>query len=98
MQANPLLHHILDDDALMRQLGDAERAYSSNGSSNKPNASPKAAKPATPNAKCAACCRRARAIGRFVYLWSLQRLRRRRTTGRRRTLLLAAARRRPRRL
>jgi hypothetical protein len=74
MQANPLLHHVLDDDALTRHLGDAEArilvewlveqaerlAQSHAGNADQ---------------EVRRLCRRARAISRFVSLWSLQRLR-----------------------
>jgi hypothetical protein len=74
MRANPLLSHILDDDALTRSLGDAEArvlvewlvdqaerlAQTSAGDAER---------------EVRRLCRRGRAIGRFVHLWSVQRLR-----------------------
>jgi hypothetical protein len=74
MLANPLLHYILADDALTRGLGDeearvlvewlverAERLIDCESSA--------------AEAEVRRLCRRGRAIGRFVQLWCVQRLR-----------------------
>jgi len=78
MRANPLLHHILDDDALTRCLGDAEarvlvewlveRAeHLSEGEGE--------GEGGDADREVRRLCRRGRAISRFVNLWCLQRLR-----------------------
>jgi hypothetical protein len=75
MQANPLLHHILDDDALTRSLGDEEarvlvewlveraehlHAVRGQGTQGEREAA---------SAEVQKLCRRGRAIARFVALW-----------------------------
>jgi hypothetical protein len=81
MQANPLLHHILDDDALTRGLGDEEARVLVEWLVERAeylNAARSAALDGEQEAE-AACgaldnevrrlCRRGRAIARFVALW-----------------------------
>ncbi len=73
MRGNPLLGHILDDDALTRGLGDAEARVLVE------YLVEQAEQLAWESEREEACrevsrlCRRGRAIGRFVYLWCIQR-------------------------
>jgi hypothetical protein len=75
MLANPLLHHILDDDALTRSLGDAEARVLVEWLVDQAERLAQSRGRADAEREVRRLCRRARAIGRFVNLWSLQRLR-----------------------
>jgi hypothetical protein len=74
MQGNPLLNHILDDDALTRHLGDAEARVLVEWLVER--AELLGEHPGTEaEREVRRLCRRGRAISRFVQLWCLQRLR-----------------------
>lgn len=75
MQANPLLHHILDDEALTRGLGDAEARVLIEWLVDQAERLAAQCGSADAEREVRRLCRRARAIGRFVNLWSLQQLR-----------------------
>lgn len=75
MQANPLLSHILDDDALTRALGDAEARVLIEWLVEQAERLAQTSAAVDAEREVRRLCRRGRAIGRFVYLWSVQRLR-----------------------
>jgi hypothetical protein len=75
MQANPLLSHILDDDALTRHLGDAEARVLVEWLVEQAERLAQSSRQTDAEREVRRLCRRARAIGRFVSLWSVQRLR-----------------------
>jgi hypothetical protein len=73
MQANPLLHHILADDALTRGLGDAEARVLVEWLVEEAEALADTAAPEQAAGEVRRLCRRGRAIARFVGLWCLER-------------------------
>jgi hypothetical protein len=75
MQANPLLNHILDDDALTRQLGDEEARVLVEWLVDQAERLADSHNNIEAEREVRRLCRRGRAIGRFVNLWCLQRLR-----------------------
>jgi hypothetical protein len=75
MQAKVLLHHILDDDALTRGLGDPEARILVEWLVERAESLAEQPSESTACATIARLCRRGRAIGRFVSLWCYQRSR-----------------------
>ena len=73
MRADPLLSHILDDDALTRSLGDAEARVLVEWLVEQAERLAEAAGPAEALPRVRRLCRRGRAIARFVTLWCQER-------------------------
>jgi hypothetical protein len=72
MLANPLLHHILDDEALTRNLGDAEARVLVEWLVEQAEDLAQTVPPEQALAQVRLSCRRGRAIARFVTLWCLE--------------------------
>ena len=75
MQGNPLLHHILADDALTRGLGDAEARVLVEWLVEETELLADTVAPEQAAGQVRQLCRRGRAIARFVGLWCLERSR-----------------------
>jgi hypothetical protein len=75
MGADPLLNHILDDEALTRNLGDAEARVLVEWLVEQAEGLARTASPAEATHEVIRLCRRGRGIARFVSLWSHPRLR-----------------------
>lgn len=75
MRANPLLGHILDDDGLTRNLGDAEARILVEWLVEKAELLGASLPGDEAAREVCRLCRRARAIARFVCLWCLDRAR-----------------------
>jgi hypothetical protein len=75
MQGNPLLNHILADDALTRGLGDAEARVLVEWLVEEAELLADTAPPEQAAGQVRQLCRRGRAIARFVGLWCLERSR-----------------------
>jgi hypothetical protein len=73
MLSKPLLSPILDDDALTRGLGDMEARVLVEWLVEQAEGAAEAAGELAAHAEVGRLCRRARAIGRFVYLWCQRR-------------------------
>jgi hypothetical protein len=75
MQANPLLAYILDDDALTRNLGDAEARVLVEWLVERAEGLAASRNEAAADREVRRLCRRARAFAHFVDLWCARRLR-----------------------
>ena len=92
MPVSPLLSRILDDEALIRGLGDAEARVLVEWLVEQAERLEETRSPERADDEVRRLCRRGRAVARFVMLWCHRRRPRRRPSARgRRTLLLAAA-------
>ena len=75
MLANPLLNHILCDEALTRQLGDAEARVLVEWLVDQAEVLAETRSPEEATGEVRRLCRRGRAIARFVALWGQPRSR-----------------------
>ncbi len=75
MRIQPLLHHILGDEALTRGLGDAEARVLVEWLVERAEGLAQSSEPAEADVQVRRLCLRGRAISRFVTLWSQPRSR-----------------------